>query len=111
MEIIHSGFVTFRDGAYSTDTASAVTVAPIFGFRPLAPPQGINPPLGQVEVKFDQPLTKPYAILVTACRSESTPALTANYGDVTADGFVVHLWETCTDRTVQNGGFSFLVCA
>ena len=111
MQIIHAGRVEFEAGAYSSPHSAEWTVEPIYGFEPLNPPKGINPPLGQISITFKEPIEEPYAVLVTAKRSLSTPSLAANYGDVTPEGFVVHLWETCADRTVQNGGFSFLVAS
>ena len=109
MDIVHAGRVEFEGGTYRSVHTDGWKVAPIYGFKPLSPPKGINPPLGQVGITFDKPLDEPYLVLVTAARSLSTPSLAANYGAVTKEGFVVHLWETCADRTVQNGGFSFLV--
>lgn len=104
VNITHSGHVAFQKGAYVRKSGSgAWTVKHINGFP------GI--PLGMARITFTEPLKVPYGVVVTAHRSPNTPLLAANYGDVEEGGFVVHLWETVADRTVQNAGFSFLVMA
>ena len=57
----------------------------------------------------DEPVTGPYAVLVTAERTPQQALTAANYGQATENGFVVFMWETIADRTVVNCGFSFAV--
>jgi hypothetical protein len=103
--IAHFGSVEFSDGKYVRVAGSGDwTVEPIEGFDP-----PVKLPLGMVRIRFAAPIPTPYTVLVTATRQCNTPLVAANCGGVTAEGFVVHLWETIADRTVQNAGFSFLV--
>ena len=103
--ITHFGSVGFENGSYLRVSGSGDwEVEPIAGFDP-----PVKLPLGQVRIRFGAPIPSPYTVLVTAARQANTPMMAANYGDATVDGFVVHLWETIADRTLQNGGFSFLV--
>jgi hypothetical protein len=103
--ITHFGVVTFDGGQYSraggTDNWE---VMPVEGFDP-----PVRLPVGMLEIVFAEPVAVPYAVLVTAERTLQTQLVAANYGRVTENGFVVHLWETVADRTVVNGGFSFAV--
>lgn len=70
------------------------------------------PPVGQVLITFDKPIKGPYTVMVGACRSPDAPMLSANYGEVTANSFVVILFNAVGDQsylTVRNGNFSFIV--
>ena len=105
MGISHFGEVEFTGAGYQRAGGSDNwQVDPVEGFDP-----PIRVPLGQVEIRFSEPLDTPYTVIVTACRQANTPSVCANYGDAGGSGFVVHLWETCADRTLQNAGFSFAV--
>jgi hypothetical protein len=100
------GTVGFQDGNYLRLSGSDDwTVVPIAGFG--AP---VGPPLGQVRINFKDALSGPYTVLVSALRLSTTPMLTANYGNADETGFVVHLFEPVASHTLQNGGFSFMVC-
>jgi|SRR5579871_2720004 len=103
--ISHFGSVAFTAGGYQRSSGSKNwSVAPILGFDP-----PVRLPLGMVRIEFSAPVHRPYTVLLTAHRAPNTPLLSANYGSQDENGFVVHLWETIADRTVQNGGFSFAV--
>jgi hypothetical protein len=103
--ITHFGAIIFKDGAYVRVSGSSNwKVWPIEGFFP-----PIRAPVGQIRIDFAEPIQGGYTILVTAGRNTNAPLLTANYGDVDENGFVVHLWETIADRTLLNGDFSFAV--
>jgi len=103
--ITHYGRIVFQGGEYVREAGSSNwKVWPIEGFDP-----PIRAPVGQIRIDFAEPLAQPYTVLVTAGRNVNTPLMTANYGNVDENGFVVHLWETIADRTLQNGDFSFLV--
>ncbi len=103
--ITHFGSVDYTAGVYSR--ASGTTnwsVQPIAGFDP-----PIRVPVGLIEITFDEPVSGPYAVLVSAERTEQTQLVAANYGKTDENGFVVHMWESIADRTVVNCGFSFAV--
>jgi hypothetical protein len=103
--ITHHGAVGFSGGKYAREGGSSNwDVMPVAGFDP-----PIRLPVGMIEIVFSEPVTGPYAVLVTAQRTEQTQLVSANYGRVTEHGFVVHMWESIADRTVVNGGFSFAV--
>ena len=103
--VSHYGRVTFLNGVYSRVTGSPNwSVKPIAGFG-----LAVGPPLAQVRIDFDSPLTTQYAVLLAADRTAGTPMLAANYGEAGPTGFVVHLFEPVATRTLQNGGFSFAV--
>lgn len=101
----HVGTVAFARGAYvRVAGTSNWKVWPIEAFDP---PQRI--PVGQVRIDFVEPARRPYSVVVSARRNANSPLMTANYGTADEKGFVVHLWETIADRTLQNGDFSFAV--
>jgi hypothetical protein len=103
--IAHFGTLQFEGGAYKRVAGSeGWTAQPISGFG-----LEIGPPLGQILVKFHQPLATPYTVVVTALRLPNTPSLVVNYGNVDPSSFVVHLFDPIGSRTLQNGGFSFAV--
>ena len=103
--IAHFGTVYFEDGAYKRMAGSdGWTAQPIAGFG-----LAIGPPLGQVRVIFREAMPGPYAVVATALRLPTTPSLVVNYGQADASGFVLHLFDPIGTRTLQNGGFSFLV--
>jgi hypothetical protein len=103
--IIHFGTVIFGDAGYARAGGSADwTVQPIAGFG-----LQIGPPLGQVRISFREAISQPYTALATALRLPTTPTLVVNIGNVEANGFIVHLFDPIGSRTLQNGGFSFLV--
>ena len=97
----------FKDGAYTRGAGSdGWTVQPIAGFG-----LDIGPPLGQVRIVFHKPMDAPYTVVASAVRLPTTPSLYANCGDLNPAGFVVHLFDPIGTRTLQNGGFSFVVLA
>lgn len=101
----HFGTVVFEKGAYRRASGSTNwKVMPIAAFDP-----PIRVPVGQVQIEFDEPARTAYSAIVTAVRTANTPLLSANCGHMDPTGFVVHLWETIADRTLQNGSFSFAV--
>ena len=101
----HSGTVVFENGQYVRQSGTTNwKVLPIAGFDP-----PIRVPVGQVQIEFAEPAGAEYSVLVTPMRVANTPQLSANYGNAESTGFVVHLWETIADRTLQNGSFSFVV--
>jgi len=103
--ITHFGTIEFKGGEYVRIAGSTNwKVWPIEAFEP-----PIRAPVGQIEITFSEPVTAPYTVLVSAYRTGNTPLMSANYGNVSENGFVVHLWETIADRTLQNGNFSFAV--
>ena len=103
--ITHHGTVAFRGGQYVRVSGSENwKVWPIAAFDP-----PIRVPVGQIRIDFDQPQPHPYTVLVTLRRTVDTPLGSANYGDDDERGFVIHLWETIADRTLQNSDFSFAV--
>jgi hypothetical protein len=103
--ISHYGSVRFEGGSYVRAYGSTNwTVQPIAGFG--AP---IGPPLAQVRIEFSEHLEGPSTIVVSAQRTGGAPMLCANVGNSDEKGFVVHLFEPVSTRTLQNGGFSFVV--
>ena len=99
------GTVLFDSGTYvRAGGSSSWSVQPVPGFG-----EPVGPPLGMVRVVFDPPITGPYTVVATALRLPTTPMLCANWGDQGPNGFVVHLFETVSTHTLQNGGFSFVV--
>lgn len=103
--VSHVGSVAFQDGQYvRTAGTTNWKVWPIAAFDP-----PIRAPVGQIRIDFAKPIKEPYSVVVSACRIANTPLMSANYGDLDENGFVVHLWETIADRTLQNGDFSFAV--
>jgi hypothetical protein len=65
-----------------------------------------------VVIAFDKPIKGPYTVMVGACRSLDAPMLSANYGEVSANGFVVIIFNPVANQsyqTVRNGNFSFIV--
>lgn len=113
--IVHYGTVEYREGKYvRVDSQGEWTVAPIAGFEHPNErffPRGLRAPLGQIEIVFAEPIEGPYTVVVSAMHSDRQPSLVANYGRRTPNGFVVHLYEAASDRTLQNGDFSFIVLA
>ena len=103
--ILHFGSVDFVDGEYVRAAGSpGWIVQPIEGFG-----KPVGPPLGQVRILFREPIDGAYTVVVTAIRLPTTPTLCANCGRNDKVGFVVHLFDPVGFRTLQNGGFSFLV--
>jgi len=103
--ITHFGTVEFKGGEYVKVSGSDNwKVWPIEGFDP-----PVRAPVGQIRIDFAEPVTEPYTVLVSACYFGNAPLMSANYGEQDENGFVVHLWETIADRTLQNGNFSFAV--
>ena len=103
--VSHVGSVAFRGGEYvRTAGTSNWKVWPIAAFDP-----PIRAPVGLIQIDFASPIKGPYSVVVSAQRIANAPLIAANYGDATENGFVVYLWETIADRTVQNGDFSFAV--
>jgi hypothetical protein len=103
--ITHFGTIEFRGGEYvRTAGSSNWKVWPIEAFDP-----PIRAPVGQIRIDFAEPVTAPYTVLLSPYRIANAPLLSANYGQQDENGFVVHLWETIADRTLQNANFSFAV--
>ena len=103
--ITHWGTVEFKGGEYvRTAGSDNWKVWPIAGFDP-----PIRAPVGQIEITFAEPIPEPYTVLVSPYYTTNIPLFAANYGEVDENGFVVHMWETVADRTLQNGNFSFAV--
>jgi hypothetical protein len=98
----------FTAGAYSRASgAGQWTVRPIDWPGLPAPP-----PLGQVLIEFDPPIDGPYTVIVTPSRTLDAPMLSCNYGNVTAGGFEVIIFNPVallSYQTVRNGSFSFAV--
>lgn len=104
-DITHFGTVEFQGGEYVRTAGSENwKVWPIEAFDP-----PIRAPVGQIRIDFAKPIRQPYTLLVSAFHAGNAPLLCANYGERDEDGFVVHLWESIADRTLQNGNFSFAV--
>src|SRR5262245_52751429 len=102
---VRFGTVHFEGGAYVRASGSpGWSVQPIPGFG-----LPVGPPLGMARIVLDPPAAAPYTVLATALRLPTTPMLCVNCGDQTPDGFVVHVFEAVATRTLQNGGFSFVV--
>jgi hypothetical protein len=105
--ITHFGRVQFHKAMYTKAKGSENwSVFPVKAFN--LPPK-TRPAVGQVRIEFESPITYPYTVLVTAERYPGTPLVSANYGDTDEFGFVVNLFETVADRTLQNASFSFAV--
>jgi hypothetical protein len=108
--IVSHGMVgfDFAAGSYSPLAGSGNwTVRPIDWPGLPAPP-----PLGQVLIVFNEPITEPYTVLVSPSRTQDAPMLCCNYGNVTAQGFEVIIFNPVallSYQTVRNGGFSFVV--
>jgi hypothetical protein len=103
--IAHFGTLQFEGGSYQrTAGSTGWTAQPIAGFG-----LEIGPPLGQILVRFHEPMAQPYTVLVTPLRLPTTPSLVANCGKLEPAGFVVQLLDPIGTRTLQNGGFSFAV--
>jgi hypothetical protein len=103
--ITHFGTVEFLSGQYVRTAGSENwKVWPIEAFDP-----PIRAPVGQIRIDFAEPIPGPYTILVSSGRHGNAPLMSANWGGQDENGFVVHLWETVADRTLQNGDFSFAV--
>jgi hypothetical protein len=103
--VTHCGRVGFENGKYVRLGGSAnwrVQAIPGFG-------QEIGPPLGQIRIVFLEPVPEPYVVLVTPIWTTGAPLLGANCGELDQTGFVVHLFDPVTTRTLQNGSFSWLV--
>jgi len=105
--ITHFGVVAFENGGYVKQSGSSNwTVQPIPGFGTTPP---LRLPMGQVKIEFDAPVHKFYTVILSAQRLRTTPMLMANYGDAESGGFVVHLFDPISTKTLQNASFSFLV--
>jgi hypothetical protein len=108
--ITHHGMIgfDFATGAYARLSGSDNwTVRPI-DWPGLNPP----PPVGQVLVEFDPPITGDYTLIVTPSRSPDAPMLSCNYGNASAGSFEVILFNPVallSYQTVRNGSFSFVV--
>lgn len=98
----------FESGVYSR--ASGVGD---WNVRPIDWPGLPTPPaLGQVLIEFNAPIVGNYTVVVSANRTPDAPMLSCNYGNVTARGFEVILFNpvaVLSYQTVRNGNFSFLV--
>lgn len=101
MNITHFGTVEFKEGRYTRQSGSTNWTV-----RPIDP---VEVPVGQVLILFEQVVKEDYSVILTPYHTANSPCLSANYGKPTAEGFLVHLWETIADRTVQNAHFSFAV--
>ena len=101
----HVGSVEYRGGVYVR--AAGTTNWKVWPIEAFEPP--VRLPVGQIRIDFTDPITQPYTGVVSANRNPNAPLMSANYGDVDQNGFVVHLWETIADRTLLNGDFSFAV--
>jgi hypothetical protein len=108
--ITHHGMVSFdfATGLYARASGTSNWIV-----RPIDWP-GVPgpPPVGQVVIQFDEAIEGPYTVLVSACRTADAPMLAANYGDLTAAGFVVIVFNPValsSYQTVRNGNFSFVV--
>lgn len=107
VQIAHYGTVVFDKGQYRRESGSAswdVRPVPGFGVDP-------GPPLGMVHVVFETPAPGAYSVIVSPQRTGNTPTLGANAGNIAPEGFVVHIFEAISTRTLQNGSFSFVVLA
>ena len=103
--LTHFGTVAFDAGEYRRTAGTANwRVEPIEGFAP-----SIRLPLGMIRITFSEAIADPYTPIVTAVRTPTTPMLVVGCGDLTPTGFVVNVFDPVGTRTLQNGGFSFLV--
>ena len=98
-DMTHYGSVGFEHGNYTKLSGSDNWTLEMVG--------GL--PLGQVRIVFAEPVAGAYGVVVSAEHHRNAPLITANYGAADEKGFIVHLWESVTDRTVMNAGFSFAV--
>jgi hypothetical protein len=107
-KITYAGTVVFDGSGYTPGSGTGNwKVAPI-PWPGLVPP----PPVGQVLITFDKPISGLYSVLVSAQRTLDAPMLAANWGDADDKGFVVVVFNpvaTLTYQTVRNGSFSFMV--
>lgn len=108
--VTHHGMIAFdlTKGQYARSSGTTN-----WSVRPIDWP-GVPgpPPVGQVVIAFDKPIKGPYTVMVGACRSLDAPMLSANYGEVSANGFVVIIFNPVANQsyqTVRNGNFSFIV--
>lgn len=103
--ITHFGTVEFKGGQYvKAGGSDNWKVWPIEGFDP-----PIRAPVGQIRIDFEKPVRDPYTVVVTAFHAGNAPLMSANFGEQDEGGFVVHMWESIADRTLQNGNFTFAV--
>jgi|HubBroStandDraft_6_1064221.scaffolds.fasta_scaffold318739_3 hypothetical protein len=108
--VTHHGMVIFDfdTGSYAPGSGSGD-----WKVRPIPWPIFPSPPsLGQVLIEFDVPITGPYTVIISAGRTPDCPMLSANWGNLSANGFEVVLFDpvaTLSYRTVRNGNFSFAV--
>jgi hypothetical protein len=108
--VIYHGMVAFdfAKGVYSRASGQGDWTV-----RPIDWPGLPQPPaLGQVLIEFSTPIDGPYTVVVSANRTPDAPMLSCNYGNVTANGFEVILFNpvaVLSYQTVRNGNFSFLV--
>jgi hypothetical protein len=99
------GTVRFEHGNYARESGSSGwSVQPIPGFG-----LPVGPPLGMVRIVLEPPVKGAYTVLATAVCLPTTPLLCVNCSDQTPGGFVIHAFEPVSTKTLQNGGFSFLV--
>jgi hypothetical protein len=108
--ITHHGMVRFD---FATGVYSRSSGTENWKVRPIDWPGVPGPPaVGQVLIEFTEPITEPYTLVVSACRTGDAPMLAANYGDVSEKSFVVILYNPVGAQpyqTVRNGNFSFVV--
>lgn len=98
-DMTHYGSIGYESGKYMKLSGSDNWTLEMIG--------GV--PLGQVRIIFAKAVSGAYGVVVSAEHHHNAPLITANYGAVDDKGFTVHLWESVTDRTVMNAGFSFAV--
>jgi hypothetical protein len=98
----------FQTGVYSRLSGSGD-----WSVRPIDwPGLPAPPPLGQVLVVFNTPVTDPYTLIVSGSRTPDAPMLCCNYGNVSPNGFDVIIFNPVailSYQTVRNGSFSFIV--
>ena len=98
-EMTHYGCVGYGQGQYTKLSGSENWRLEMIG----------GAPLGQIRIIFKDSVKGAYGVVVSAEHNPNAQLITANYGHADDTGFTVHLWETVTDRTVMNSGFSFAV--
>jgi len=98
-EMTHYGSIGYELGKYTKLSGSDNWTLEMIG----------GAPLGQIRIVFAKSIKGAYGVVVSAEHHANAPLITANYGGVDETGFTVHLWESVTDRTVMNSGFSFAV--